>query len=104
MAGVWKASAEAADSNSAKAHRLTVDGRRSLSATGVLDVVSFDEEKVVAETGQGTLIVKGAGLHVRGVNLDIGQLDVDGSIDGIYYGSSGKSARGGGTLLGRICR
>ena len=46
-------------------HKLTLNERRSLSVTGVTEVVSFDEQSVVLHTGLGTLIVQGKGPSLR---------------------------------------
>ena len=43
----------------AVSHRLTLEGRRRLAATGVTDVASFDETAAALETAQGTLILRG---------------------------------------------
>ena len=42
-------------------HKLTLDARRRLSMTGVVEVESFDEAQVVLATTKGTLIVRGRG-------------------------------------------
>jgi len=94
----------------ASKHRLAVEKRESVAITGVLDVISFDEEQVVCETDLGVLILCGANLHVSNLNLDSGLLDVFGEIDSITYenqpqmlSGKGKSAvRGKQSLFGRI--
>jgi len=93
-------------------HRLVVEKRESVAITGVMDVISFDEEQVICETDLGVLILRGAGLHVSNLNLDSGLLDIFGEIEGITYegppqaqipGVKGKSAgRGKPSVFGRI--
>ncbi|MCL2350678.1 MAG: sporulation protein YabP, partial [Defluviitaleaceae bacterium] len=70
-------------------HKLTVDQRESVAITGVLDVISFDEEQVVCETDMGVLILRGANLHVASLNLEIGSLAIFGEIVSINYESAG---------------
>ncbi len=66
-------------------HTLTLDNRELLTITGVLDVISFDEEIVVSETDEGILIIRGFDLHVSSLNLDGGTLSIDGKIVSISY-------------------
>ena len=66
-------------------HRLTLDGRQRLVVTGVEEVERFDEEEVVMRTAAGVLVVGGASLHIGKLNLDGGELHVDGNIDTLAY-------------------
>ncbi len=67
------------------AHKLTLDSRARLSMTGVLEVESFDDTAVVLRTTRGTLIVRGAGLHLQQLSLDGGQVLIDGTVDSLVY-------------------
>ncbi len=66
-------------------HSISMENREFLSITGVIDVISFDEEIVVSETDEGILIVRGYDLHVSNLNLDGGQLTIDGKISSLSY-------------------
>ena len=66
-------------------HRLTLDGRRRLSVTGVLEVESFDERAVALVTARGALTIRGEGLHLQMLSLDGGEVRVDGTVDAIVY-------------------
>lgn len=68
-----------------KEHRIEMMGRASLTATGVEDVESFDEAEIVMNTSQGNLIVRGSGLHIGKINLDVGELKVEGVINDLSY-------------------
>ena len=70
---------------SAMQHRLELDGRERLVVTGVEEVERFDEEEIVMSTTAGTLVVGGTGLHIGKLNLDGGELHVDGSIHTLLY-------------------
>lgn len=67
------------------AHSLILKNREALSMTGVLDVDSFDEQMVVAYTDEGELTIKGIGLHISKINLDSGDLSLDGKISSLIY-------------------
>ena len=43
----------------AKPHRIVLDERARLSVTGVSDVLSFDEDRIVMHTVKGELTVVG---------------------------------------------
>ena len=81
-------------------HRLELDGRERLMVSGVEEVERFDEEEIVMSTTAGTLVVGGAGLHIGKLNLDGGELLVDGSIHTLLYEDT--APRGQGGLLRRL--
>ena len=66
-------------------HKLSLNERRELTMTGVTEVVSFEETAVVLRTALGTLIVQGAGLQLKTLSLDGGQVAVDGSVSALIY-------------------
>ena len=66
-------------------HMIIMENRSSVKMTGVLDVVSFDMETIVAETEMGIIILKGNNLHVTRLNLQNGELDIDGEISSLIY-------------------
>ncbi len=76
-----------------KPHSLSLEDRGKLSVTGVEDVESFDEAVIVMNTSQGNLIVRGSGLHIGKINLEVGELRVEGLISDLSYEE--KSSSGG---------
>ena len=66
-------------------HRLTLESRGQLSVSGVTEVGSFDETAAVLETAQGTLIVRGTGLHMEQLDLEAGQVRLKGTVDSLIY-------------------
>jgi len=76
-------------------HSVTIDRRNAVSVTGVLDVISFEEETIIAETEMNVMIIRGANLHVSRLHLESGELIVDGEILSVVYddnaGGFGKS-------------
>lgn len=68
-----------------KSHKITLGNRQNGMITGVLDVISFDISEVLLETEQGMLHIKGKNLHVNRLNLEKGEVDVEGTIDGLSY-------------------
>ena len=82
-------------------HRMILEDRERMSITGVIDVLSFDEESIIAETEKGMLILRGNNMHVGKLNLDEGEVSVDGLIDTIEY-SEGGNSKGKNSFLNRI--
>lgn len=76
------------DRNREMPHNIILEGREKLSISGVLDVQSFDEEQVMLETVRGMVVVRGQGLHVERLQLEAGELIVEGEIGLIEYDDS----------------
>lgn len=85
----------------AREHRIEMDSRRILNITGVTDIDSFDEQTVAVFTDVGELIVRGNNLHIGRIDVDSGELSLDGDIDSLEY-TDNVIARGG--LLSRLFR
>lgn len=85
----------------AAAHHVILEGRERLSVSGVEDVESFDESAIVMNTCEGTLVVRGEGLHIEKLSLDGGDLKVEGTVDSLTYEDDG-GERGG--FLARLFR
>jgi sporulation protein YabP len=66
-------------------HSLILENRASLTATGVSNVESFDDQTVVAKTDLGDLTVHGEKLHIDRLNLESGELTLDGEISSVSY-------------------
>lgn len=66
-------------------HKVIIDSRKSCRINGVVDALSFDEHEVMLETVDGMLQIKGNDMHVSRLNLDKGELDVEGRVDSLIY-------------------
>ena len=69
-------------------HKLSLDGRKILTMTGVTEVISFDDTAVVLSTALGNLTVHGQGLQLKNLSLDGGQVAVEGEICALVYEDS----------------
>lgn len=81
-------------------HKIIVEKRNKVLLTGLIDVMSFDDEAIVTETEMGTLIIRGNNLHVNSLNIEKGELEIDGEIDSLNYEES--NSRTKGNILGKI--
>ena len=82
-------------------HNLILENRKSLTATGVSNVDSFDEQTVVAYTDLGELVIKGSNLHISKLNTETGELTMSGEISSMSY-TENHSTQGG--IFSRIFR
>ncbi len=80
-------------------HLITLEGRRRMSVSGVSDVESFDEAEIIMQTSQGTLIVRGAELHIGKLSLDTGDVTLEGVVDKLEYEND---TTGSGGLFSRL--
>lgn len=83
------------------AHRVTIENRRRGRISGVSDVLSFDVGLVLLETSEGMLTIKGSELHVKRLNLEKGEVDIEGKMDSFLY-TAGKQKKKDGAFLGRL--
>ena len=81
---------------------LFLSGRQMLKVTGVLDVDSYDEHSINAQTVCGLLTVEGKGLHVRRLSLEEGILEIGGTVDALFY--SEMQEKPAGTFFSRLFR
>ena len=81
-------------------HKLCLNERKSLTMTGVTEVVSFDDETVVLKTSLGVLTVHGQNLQLKNLSLDGGQVAVDGTVAAMIY----EEPRPEKSWLGRLFR
>ena len=83
-------------------HSVKIDNRENIFMTGVNDLVSFDEETIVVDTKMETMIIHGHNLHVNKLNLDDGELSVDGEINEIHYESQNALGKNKSSFFNKI--
>lgn len=66
-------------------HKIVIDSREKIIITAVEDVDSFNEVEVILLTNHGFITVTGEDLHINKLNLDDGQLVVEGKIQSVDY-------------------
>ncbi len=80
---------------------LVLENREKLSISGVLDVLSFDDEVVVVETSLGLLNIKGDNLRINKLSLDTEEVVVEGEIYNLNYSDKAPDKKNG-SLIGKI--
>ncbi len=66
-------------------HNIILEDRKKLVVSGVIDIDSFDESLIVAFTDMGDLNIKGKDLHINKLNVETGELSVEGDIFALIY-------------------
>jgi sporulation protein YabP len=70
---------------------LTLENRKRLILNGVVEVISFNEEKILLNTIQGMLTIKGSSLKMNKLDVQNGDVIIVGTIDScVYTGSEAK--------------
>lgn len=88
-------------------YQIIMTNREHIVIEGVEHVGSFDEEEIILDTKMGVLLLKGENLHITQLNLEEGNLIVEGLCKTIDF-SEEKVARGfrgkGKNLLNRLLK
>ncbi len=74
-------------------HKLSLIGRKTLSLTGIKEVISFDAKEVILETVQGILLLRGDEMNVTRLLVEKGEVDLEGRIDSLVYTERGKGSK-----------
>jgi len=77
---------------------LVLENRSKLSISGVLDVLSFDDQIVIIETELGLLTIKGENLRINKLSIDSSEVIVEGEINNLTYSESETNKKGSGLL------
>lgn len=81
---------------------LILENRGKLSISGVLDVMSFDDQIVILETELGLLTVKGESIRINKLSIDTSEVIVEGNISSLTYSDKESEKPKGSSLLGKI--
>lgn len=77
-------------------HNVVVENREKISISGVENVESFDEEKIIMETQEGILTLEGENLHINSLNVEEGEMNVEGYIHALIYSDGQDNSSVGG--------
>lgn len=80
---------------------LVLENRNRLNISGVLDVLSFDDQIIIVETELGMLTVKGDNLRINKLSIDTSEVIVEGEIISLAYSNKDLDIKGE-SFLGKI--
>ncbi len=66
-------------------HKITVENRKEMTVTGVIQVVSYDEYRILLRTDYGTLIIQGRDLVAGEISSANNTLKLTGRIETLQY-------------------
>ncbi len=84
-----------------KPHNINIEGREKLQISGVVEVGSFNDNTISLDTELGGLIIKGVNLHISKLNVDDGNLMIEGYMVSCIYSDKMESSKDG-SFLSRI--
>lgn len=85
-----------------KTHKVALCNRRNGTFTGILDVLSFDISEILLETELGMLHIKGKDLHVNRLNLEKGEVDIEGLVESLSYSSVPTSMKNKESIVAKL--
>ena len=68
-----------------KVSSISLENRRKMLLTGVNEVLSFNDEKIILNTVLGKLNIKGQNLKINKLDVKNGDVIVDGYITSLIY-------------------
>ena len=71
--------------NKFKNQNIVLEDRSRMSISGVEQVDSFDENKIILSTIKGGMSIKGEDLNISNLNLEDGKVKVTGLINSLEY-------------------
>jgi len=71
------------------AHNIIIENRKNITVSGVMDIDSFDEESVILFTELGELAIRGINLHINKIDVNAGDLTMEGEIESLTYSENG---------------
>ena len=74
-----------ANEHSAMTHNIIMEGRKNLRITGVKDIDSFTESRIILDTVMGELVIKGDDLHVVTLEAESGEFYMTGEVCSLSY-------------------
>lgn len=88
--------------NTGVIQNLILENRGKLSISGVIDVLSFDDQVVIVETELGLLTVKGENIRINKLSIDTSEVIVEGNISYLAYSDKDMEKVKNGGLLSKI--
>lgn len=87
--------------NSTAIQNIILENREKLSISGVLDVLSFDDQIIILETELGLLNVKGENLKINKLSIDTSDVIVEGEVNSLNYSNKENDSKSN-SFFGKI--
>ena len=86
-----------------KRSNLVLENRKKLVINGVIEVINFNENKILLNTDVGTMIVRGQELKMNKLDVQNGDVVMTGKVDSFEY-TSDKSKVKKDSIISRLFR
>ena len=74
-----------------KDHKVIIDNRKKIMLTGITKAISANPTSVILELQNGRIFITGSELHISKLDVESGNVDLDGEISNIKYSGNGQS-------------
>lgn len=85
-----------------ESHNVVLENRKKMNVSGVEHVTSFSPTIIILVTVQGNISIKGEELDIKKLNLDDGNLSIEGYINSIIYTDKEDIGSKGVGFLGKM--
>lgn len=81
---------------------VVLENREKLNVTGIVDVLSFDDQIIIIETELGLLTIKGEDLKINKLSIDTSDFIVEGRINSLLYSNADTGMPKSKNILSKI--
>ena len=85
-------------------HIIHMENRKKIDITGVREVITFDAVNVVLQTTLGMLNLKGKDMRVNKLNVENGDMSIEGEIVSMIYTTKDDTAGKKRSLLTKLLK
>jgi len=71
--------------DNAQEHNLNLKNREELEMSGIEEVITFNEDKIILKSNLGRLDIKGKELNIKKLNLEDEEIQIAGYFNSIEY-------------------
>ena len=75
-------------------HIVHIENREKIGITGVARVLIFNENTVILQTSMGVLNIKGKNMRVNKLNVDNGEMSIEGELISFMYTTKDSGKKG----------
>lgn len=81
---------------------IVLENREKMNVTGIVDVLSFDDQIIIIETELGLLTIKGDDLKINKLSIDTSDFIVEGKINSLIYSNADNGMPKSKNILSKI--
>lgn len=83
-------------------HDIFITARKKLQITGINKIVSLNNEEFLIDTKMGLLLIEGNNLVMQQLDIDKGQIWIEGTINSLGYIENDKKKKEKTSFLGKL--